>query len=46
MNHMNDSEAVDTFLQTVARIVRRLQEERQEKQHQPQDEESPCHFSA
>ena len=36
MNHINDSEAVDTFRQTVARIMRRLLEERQEQQQQRQ----------
>jgi hypothetical protein len=32
MNHMSDSEAVDTFHQTVARIMHRLLEERQDEQ--------------
>ena len=45
MNRMNDSEALDTFRQTVARIVRRLVEEGQEQQQQ-QEEEKPCHSSA
>jgi hypothetical protein len=43
MNHMNDNEAVDTFRQTVARIVRRLLEEGEEQQQQQQEEEKPCH---
>jgi Arc/MetJ family transcription regulator len=47
MNHMNDDEAVDTFRQTVARIVRRLLDERQEEQQQQQQEEEiPCHSVA
>jgi hypothetical protein len=41
MNHMNDNEAVDTFRQTVARIVRRLLEEGEEQQQQ--EEKKPCH---
>jgi hypothetical protein len=45
MNHMTDNEAVDTFRQTVARIVRRLLEERQEEQQQ-QGEAIPCHSNA
>ena len=47
MNHMNDNEAVDTFRQTVARIVRRLLEERQEEQQpQQQEKKAPCHSAA
>ena len=46
MNHMNDNEAVDTFRQTVARIVRRLLEERQEQQPQHQEKKAPCHSAA
>ena len=47
MNHMNDNEAVDTFRQTVARIVRRLLEEGQEEQQQQQQEKrTPRHSSA
>jgi hypothetical protein len=48
MNHMNDSEAVDTFHQTVARIVRRLLEERQEEQQQQRQQEkrTSCHSNA
>ena len=48
MNHMTDNEAVDTFRQTVARIVRRLLEEKQEEQQQQrqQEEAIPCHSSA
>jgi hypothetical protein len=45
MNRINDSAALDTFCQTVARIVRRLVEEGQEQQQQ-QEEEKPCHSSA
>lgn len=44
MNRINDSEALDTFLQTVARIVRRLLEEGEEQQQQK--EGNPCHSSA
>ena len=46
MNRMNDSEAMDTFCQTVARIARRLLEENEEQQQQQQEEEQPCHSSA
>ena len=47
MNHMNDNEAVDTFRQTVARIVRRLLEERQEEQQpQQQEKKAPCRSAA
>ncbi len=45
MNRINDSEALDTFRQTVARIVRRLVEEGEEQQQQ-QEEGKPCHSSA
>jgi hypothetical protein len=44
MNRINDSEALDTFRQTVARIVRRLVEEGEEQQNQ-QEEGKPCHSS-
>ena len=44
MNRINDSEALDTFCQTVARIVRRLLEECEEQQQQ-QEEGKPCHSS-
>ena len=44
MNRINDSEALDTFRQTVARIVRRLVEDREEQQQQ-QEEGKPCHSS-
>ena len=46
MNRINDSEALDTFCQTVARIARRLLEEGEEQQQQRQEEENPCHSSA
>ena len=47
MNRINDSEALDTFCQTVARIARRLLEEGEEQQQQQQqEEENPCHSSA
>ena len=45
MNHMNDSEALDTFRQTVARIVQRLLEQDQEQQ-QRKEEGKPCHSNA
>jgi len=45
MNRINDSEALDTFLQMVARIVRRLLEEGEEQQQQ-KEEGKPCHSSA
>ena len=44
MNRINDSEALDAFCQTVARIARRLLEEDEEQQQQ--EEEKPCHSSA
>ena len=44
MNRINDSEALDTFRQTVARIVRRLVEDNKEQQQQ-QEEGKPCHSS-
>jgi hypothetical protein len=44
MNRINDSEATDTFRQTVARIVRRLLEEGEEQQQQ--EKRKPCHSSA
>ena len=37
MNRINDSEALDTFRQTVARIVRRLVEEGEEQQQQQEE---------
>jgi len=40
MNRLNDSEALDTFRQTVARIVRRLLEEGEGQQ---QEQGKPCH---
>jgi hypothetical protein len=43
MNRINDSEALDTFRQTVARIVRRLVED--SKEQQQQEEGKPCHSS-
>ncbi len=49
MNRMNDSEALDAFRQTVARIVRRLLEEDKEPRQQQQQEEKvgeACHSSA
>jgi hypothetical protein len=46
MNRLNDSEALDTFRQTVARIVRRLLEEEQEQQQHQQEEENACHSNA
>jgi hypothetical protein len=47
MNRLNDSEALDTFRQTVARIVRRLLEEGEEKQQvQQQEKGNPCHSDA
>ena len=46
MNRLNDSEALDTFQQTVARIVRRLLEEGEEQQQQQQKEGKPCHSNA
>ena len=45
MNRINDSEALDTFCQTVARIARRLLEEGEEQQQQ-QEEGNPCHSTA
>jgi hypothetical protein len=46
MNRLNDSEALDTFRQTVARIVRRLLEEGEGQQEQLQEKEKPCHSDA
>jgi transposase len=46
MNRINDSEALDTFRQTVARIVRRLLEEGEDQQQQQQKEGKPCHSNA
>jgi hypothetical protein len=45
MNRINDSEAVDTFRQVVARIVRRLLEEgeRQKKQEESDVATTPDH---
>ena len=45
MNRLNDSEALDTFRQTVARIVRRLLEEGEEQQKSEEDGKS-CHSDA
>ena len=44
MNRINDSEALDTFRQTVARILRRLVEDSKDQQQQ-QEEGKPCHSS-
>jgi hypothetical protein len=46
MNRLNDSEALDTFRQTVARIVRRLLEEGEGQQEQQQEKGKPCHSDA
>ncbi|MCL7453310.1 MAG: hypothetical protein M8467_09700 [Anaerolineae bacterium] len=46
MNRLNDSEALDTFRQTVARIARRLLEEGEKQQVQQQEKGKPCHSDA
>lgn len=46
MNRLNDSEALDTFRQTVARIVRRLLEEGKGQQEQHQEKVKPCRSDA
>lgn len=48
MNTINDSEALDSFQQTVARIVRRLLEEGEDgrQAQEVEGEEKPCRSNA
>jgi hypothetical protein len=46
MNRLNDSEALDTFRQTVARIVRRLLEEDDEQHKSQEEDRKSCHSGA
>jgi hypothetical protein len=46
MNRMNDTEALEAFRQTIARIVRRLLEEGEQQQQQQQKEGKPCYSNA